>query len=131
MTLLVIKTQAVTSFKEAYEECYRIFKEQVAQSDLSFGKRVQWIRDQLNIIIKQKDCEYSDIVCEYLSTRSKYIKNRDYVTSENSFISWEMWMKVWVIQQEYHHLDLRKNLSSLMNLMKFNYLESIESKTKN
>ena len=40
-------------------------------------------------------------------------------------------MKVWVIQQDYHHLNLRKNSSSLMNLMKFKYLESIESKAKN
>ena len=41
MTLLVIKTQAATFFKEAYKECYRIFKWQVAQSDSSFVKRVQ------------------------------------------------------------------------------------------
>ena len=40
ITLLVTKTQAVTFFKETYKECYRIFKEQVAQSDLSFVKRV-------------------------------------------------------------------------------------------
>ena len=30
MTLLVIKAQAAASFKEAYEECYEIFKRQVA-----------------------------------------------------------------------------------------------------
>ena len=41
-----------------------------------------------------------------------------------------MWIKVWVIQQEYFHLNSKKNLSSLVNPMKFNYLESIESKTK-
>ena len=40
MTPLVIETQAAASFKEAYEECYRIFKKQVAQSDLLFTKRV-------------------------------------------------------------------------------------------
>ena len=40
ITLLVTKTQAVTFFKEVYEEYYRIFKKQVAQSDLSFVKRV-------------------------------------------------------------------------------------------
>ena len=40
MTLLVTEAQAAAFFKEAYEECYRIFKEQVAQSDSSFVKRV-------------------------------------------------------------------------------------------
>ena len=40
MTPLTMKAQTVTSFKEAYKECYRIFKRQVAQSDSSFAKRV-------------------------------------------------------------------------------------------
>ena len=40
MTLLTTEAQAVTSFKEAYEECYEIFKKQVAQSDSPFVKRV-------------------------------------------------------------------------------------------
>ena len=40
MTLLATEVQAAAFFKEAYEECYRIFKGQVTQSDLSFMKRV-------------------------------------------------------------------------------------------
>ena len=32
--------QAAAFFKEAYKKCYKIFKEQVAQSDLSFVKEV-------------------------------------------------------------------------------------------
>ena len=40
MTLLTIKKQAAASFKEAFKECYEIFKKQVAQSSLSFVKRV-------------------------------------------------------------------------------------------
>ena len=83
------------------------------------------------MIIGQEGCEYSDIICEYLPIESKFTKNEGYVTSENDFISWAMWIKIWVIQQEYHHLNSRKNLTSLVDLMKFKYLESIESKTKN
>ena len=30
MTLLAIEAQAAASFKEAYKECYKIFKKQVA-----------------------------------------------------------------------------------------------------
>ena len=40
MTLLTTEAQTAVSFKEVYEECYRIFKEQVTQSDLSFARRV-------------------------------------------------------------------------------------------
>ena len=40
MTLLAIKAQAAAFFKEAYKECYEIFKGQVAQSDSPFAKRV-------------------------------------------------------------------------------------------
>ena len=45
VTPLAIEAQAAASFKEVYEECYRIFKRQVAQSGSSFVKRVQWVRD--------------------------------------------------------------------------------------
>ena len=41
MTLLATEAQAAAFFKEVYEECYRIFKRQVTQSDSSFVKRVQ------------------------------------------------------------------------------------------
>ena len=89
------------------------------------------MRDQLDIIIEWEGCKYSDIICEYLSTKSKFTKNENYVTLKNDFILWAMWMKVWVIWQKYHNLNLRKKLSSLVNLIKFNYLELIKSKIKN
>ena len=36
MTLLTTEAQAAAFFKEAYKECYRIFKSEVAQSDSLF-----------------------------------------------------------------------------------------------
>ena len=45
------------------------------------------MRDQLNMIIGRKDCEYNNIVSEYLSTELKFIKNERYIISENDFIS--------------------------------------------
>ena len=83
------------------------------------------------MIVEREGHEYSDIICEYSPIRSRFTKNEGYITSENDFILWVMWMKIWVIWQEYHHLNSRKNLISLVDLMKFNYLESIESKAKN
>ena len=89
------------------------------------------MRDQLDTIVGWEGCEYSDIMCEYLPIESKFTKNREYVTPENGFISWAMQMKVWVIQQEYHHLDSRKNPTSLVDPTKFDYLEPIGPKAKN
>ena len=89
------------------------------------------MRNQLNMIVGQEGHKYSDIIHEYSFIESRFTKNEEYVTSENSFILQAMWIKIWVIQQEYHCLNLRKNLTSLVDLMKFNYLESIESKIKN
>ena len=89
------------------------------------------MRDQLNMIIEWEGCKYCNIICEYLSIKSRFTKNEKYITSKNEFISWVMQMKIWAIQQEYHHLNLRKNLISLVDSTKFDYLESIKSKTKN
>ena len=52
------------------------------------------MRDQLDTIIEQKDCEYSNIIHKYLSTKSRFTKDREYVTSENDFILQIMQMKV-------------------------------------
>ena len=46
------------------------------------------------MIVGQEGHEYSDIICEYLSIESRFIKNEGYVTSENDFISQAMQMKV-------------------------------------
>ena len=46
------------------------------------------------MIIGLKGCEYSNIICEYLLTKSRFTKNERYITSENDFILWAMWMKV-------------------------------------
>ena len=39
------------------------------------------------MIVGQEGHKYSDIICKYLPTESKFTKNEEYVTSENSFIS--------------------------------------------
>ena len=46
------------------------------------------MRDQLDMIIEQEDCEYSDIVCEYSPIKLRFIKSEKYITSKNNFISW-------------------------------------------
>ena len=42
-----------------------------------------------------------------------------------------MWIKVWIVRQEYAWLNLRINLKNYVNFMKFKYLESIDLSVKN
>ena len=44
------------------------------------------MRQQLDMIIDREGHEYSDIVCEYSYIESKFIKKKEYVTSEKDFI---------------------------------------------
>ena len=48
------------------------------------------MRDQLNMIIEQKDYKYSNIIHKYLPIKSRFIKNKGYVTLKNDFISQAM-----------------------------------------
>ena len=35
----------------------------------------------------REGCEYSDIICKYLSIRSRFIKNEEYIILKNNFVS--------------------------------------------
>ena len=52
---------------------------------------------------------YSNIVKEYLSIEAWFTKNKEYITTENDYVSQVMWIKVWAVKQEYIWLDLRIN----------------------
>ena len=42
-----------------------------------------------------------------------------------------MWIKVWVVKQEYARLNLRINFKNYINFVKFKYLKFIKSRVKN
>ena len=48
----------------------------------------------LNMITWYKEWDYMNIIREYLLIELKFIKNKEYVTLENNFILWAMWIKV-------------------------------------
>ena len=57
----------------------------------------------------QEEQRYSDIVRKYLSIKTWFTKNKEYIITENDYVLWVMWIKVWTIRQEYAWLDLRTN----------------------
>ena len=131
ITLMDQETMKMCKFQQAYEECYEIFKKRKSSLFSDFVKWIEWMQGILNLITHQEGQRYDDIIREYLSIETWFIKNREYVTAENSYISWVMWMKVWAVRQEYMWLDLRTNLKNCVNLIKFDYLESVRLRVKN
>ena len=125
------ETMKMCKFQQAYKECYEIFKERKSLLFSDFAKQVEWMQEILNSITHQEEQRYDNIIRKYSSIKTWFIKNREYVTTENSYISWVMQIKVWAVRQEYVWLDLRTNLKNCVNLIKFKYFESVESEAKN
>ena len=125
------KIMKTCKFQQAYEECYEIFKERKSLLFSDFVKWVKWMWEILNLITHWEGQRYDNIVREYLSIKAWFTKNKEYVTAEDDYVSWVMWIKVWAVKQEYTWLNLRINSQNCVNLTKFNYLESVESRVKN
>ena len=118
-------------FQQAYKECYEIFKERKSPLFSDFAKWVEWMQGILNSIMYWEEQRYDNIIRKYLPIRAQFTKNKGYVTTENSYVSQVMQMKVWAVRQEYVQLDSRTNLKNHVNLIKFDYLESVKSRVKN
>ena len=88
----------VISFYKAYRECYEIFQKKTLCIETPFMKWVNWMRNMLNIITWCEERDYEDIIWEYLLIEARFTKNRDYIITDNDFISCELWMKTWEIQ---------------------------------
>ena len=85
----------------------------------------------LNSITHQEEQRYDNIIREYLSIKTQFTKNKEYVITENNYILQVMQIKVWAVRQEYMWLDFRTNSQNHVNLIKFNYLEFVKSRVKN
>ena len=125
------ETMKACKFQQAYEECYEIFKERKSSLFSDFAKWVEWMQGILNLITHWEEQRYDNIVREYPPIEAQFIKNRGYVTTENSYVLWVMWMKVWAVRQEYAWLDLRMNFKNCVNFTKFDYLEPVRPRVKN
>ena len=121
----------ICKFQQAYKECYKIFKKRKSLLSSNFVKWVEWMWEILNSITHWEEQRYDNIIREYSSIKAWFIKNEGYVTAENDYVLWAMQIKVWAVRQEYAWLDLRTNFKNHVNFIKFDYLESIESRVKN
>ena len=131
ITLMNQEIMKMCKFQQAYKECYEIFKERKSLLFFNFVKQVEWMQGILNSITYQEEQRYGDIIRKYPPIEAWFTKNGGYVTTENGYISWAMWMKVWAVRQEYTWLNLRMNFKNHVNLIKFDYLEPVKPRVKN
>ena len=131
ITFMDQKIMKTVKFQQAYKECWQIFRDKILSHNTNFIKQVEWMWEILNSIIYWEGWRYSNIVREYLLIKAQFIKNEEYVTTENDYVSQVIWMKVWAVRQKYAWLDLRTNLQNCVNLIKFDYFESMRSRVKN
>ena len=96
-------------FQQVYKECYKIFKKKKSLLFSDFVKQMKWMQEILNSITYWEQQRYDNIIRKYLSIKTWFTKNEEYVITENDYISQVMQMKVWVVRQEYTWLDLRTN----------------------
>ena len=125
------ETMKACKFQQAYKECYEIFKKRKSLLFFNFAKQVEWMQGILNSIMHQEEQRYDNIIRKYPPIGAQFIKNRGYVTTENSYVSQVMQMKVWAVRQEYTWLDPRTNSKNHVDPTKFEYLEPVGSRTKN
>ena len=131
ITLINQKIMKTCKFQQVYKECYKIFKERKSLLFFNFAKQVEWMWEILNSITHQERWRYDNIIREYLSIKTQFTKNREYVITENNYISQVMQIKVWAVRQEYTQLDSRTNFKNHVNFIKFDYLESVRLRVKN
>ena len=84
MNQKIIKT---CKFQQVYEECYEIFKERKFLLFFNFAKQMKWMQEILNLITYWEEQRYDNIVREYLSIKTQFTKNEEYVITENSYVS--------------------------------------------
>ena len=90
ITLIDQETMKTCKFQQAYEECYKIFKERKSLLFSDFAKQIEWMWEILNLITHWEEWRYDNIVREYSSIKAWFTKNKGYVTAENSYVSWVM-----------------------------------------
>ena len=73
-------------FQQVYEEYYEIFKKRKSLLFFDFVKQIEWMQEILNLIMYWEEWRYDNIVREYLSIKTWFTKNKEYVTAENNYI---------------------------------------------
>jgi len=125
------KLTSQASFISIYNKLYTLFK----QKEKDFSQRMQQIKNDIHqaiydttqdeSIASRKDIQYRDIVMKKSFTKVKFIKQEEYVLSDEDHILRELRQMTKVIRKRFDLCDSKKYSLKKINLNRFQYIEQV------
>ncbi len=127
----LMKLTSQASFISMYNELYTLFK----QKEKDFSQRMQQIKNDIHqaiydtmqdeSIASRKDIRYRDIVMKKSFTRVKFIKQEEYVLSDEDHIFRELRQMTEVTRERFDLCDSKKYSLKKINSNRFQYIEQV------
>ncbi len=128
------KLTSQASFISMYNELYTLFR----QKEKDFSQRMQQIRNDIHqaiydtmqdeSIASRKDIRYRDIVMKKSFTEVKFIKQEEYVLSDEDHIFRKLRQMTEVIRERFDLCDSKKYSLKKINSNRFQYIEQVLEK---
>ncbi len=128
------KLTSQASFISMYNELYTLFR----QKKKDFSQRMQQIKNDIHqaiydtmqdeSIASRKDIWYRDIVMKKSLTEVKFIKQEEYVLSDEDHIFRELRQMTEVIRKRFDLCDSKKYSLKKINLNQFQYIKQVLKK---
>ncbi len=125
------KLTSQASFINMYNELYTLFK----QKEKDFSQRMQQIKNDIHqaiydimqdeSIASRKDIWYRDIVMKKSLTEVKFIKQEEYVLSDEDHIFRKLRQMTEIIRERFDLCDSKKYSLKKINSNRFQYIEQI------
>ncbi len=125
------KLTSQASFISMYNELYTLFK----QKEKDFSQRMQQIKNDIHqaiydtmqdeSIASRKDIRYRDIVMKKSLTKVKFIKQEEYVLSDEDHIFRKLRQMTEVIRERFDLCDSKKYSLKKINSNRFQYIKQV------
>ena len=119
------------SFISMYNELYTLFK----QKEKDFSQRMQQIKNDIHqaiydtmqdeSIASRKDIQYRDIVMKKSLTEVKFIKQEEYVLSDEDHVFRKLRQMMKVIRKRFDLCDSKKHSLKRVNSNQFQYVKQV------
>ena len=122
-----------------YSEMYDLFR----QKKKDFSQRMQQIKDSIHKIIyeskskksvlqrQSQSINYRNIIIKWSLTNFKFIKQREYVLSDEDYILKELRKMIEAIKERFNKCDSKKYSHKKINLEDFQYIDQVRKQDEN
>ena len=118
----------MSSFDNIYFDIYKMLTKKDKWSE--YERRLRKLQSQLTcttMILKSE--KYRDIVKKHSVKRSRFIIVKEYVTSKEAHISWELRQEIERLREKYVQQNSRKHSEKRVNTRKFKFLKEKKEET--